>query len=291
MKDNSNRIIDILLLAARVPKVKNIPTDWYFKSRDCKEGSIFTMKYSKSTLVVLFILAGFTVNSFGQIKDIEYSNQQWIQYYNQLKLSEQWTLLTDGEVRWKNGFSQKSLYIARTGIGYQLHPFMRFSIGFAHAGFYTADTLSRIEYRPYQDFLITNNYGNIRIAHRLRSEERYFKNISDETDNFNFRFRYRFLLSIPLLRFHSANPDSKLILRLGDEIFINAGKEVVYNIFDQNRILFEPVIQLNKNLSVSITYNHQLLAKNAPGEYKQDDVFWLGVKQTMALTRKQQPKD
>jgi len=41
---------------------------------------------------------------FGQQKNVANGNQQWLQYYNETKLNDRWTLLFDGGYRWKDGF-------------------------------------------------------------------------------------------------------------------------------------------------------------------------------------------
>ncbi|NJL75624.1 MAG: DUF2490 domain-containing protein [Saprospiraceae bacterium] len=59
-----------------------------------------------------------------------------------------------------------------------------------------------MEYRPYEDFILTEKFGNINLQHRLRFEQRFFKNVLDgvvqmETA-FNHRFRYSINCNIPL---------------------------------------------------------------------------------------------
>lgn len=239
--------------------------------------------YKKGLLLTLSFLTSITLTSFGQTKNYQFTNQQWVQYYNQLTLSKRWALLSDGGFRWKYDLGQKSQYIARTGMGYQVNPGIRVTVGFAHLGFYTSGAVSKAEYRPYQELLIKENHKKIRMEHRFRVEERFFRVIGLGTSTFNFRFRYRLLLSTPVLPLFVSS-GNKVKLKFGDEIFINAGKDVVYNIFDQNRILIGPIVPLNKNLSVSVIYTYQFAAKNVPKKYEQDQVIWLGVKQTIDLT-------
>lgn len=223
-------------------------------------------------------------------KSINYSNQQWIQYYNKLHFSEHWSLLTDGGFRTKDAFNSPSQYIVRTGIAYQLNPNLRFAAGFAHLGFYRSDSLSSMEFRPYQEVLLKQKVGKVSIGHRFRLEQRVFRNLDpagglSSTGDFNLRYRYRLFLNIPLW-ISKNTAGRKLQLNVGDEIFLASGKDVVYNIFNQNRILVGPTFKINKNFGISMTYNHQFIGKNAPAEYNQDYVFWLGIKHTIDLRKK-----
>lgn len=149
-------------------------------------------------LLLLFFLSSISLIGNAQSKKIKYSNQQWFQYYNQLKLSEKWTWLTDGGYRLKDGFKHSSQYIAPTGFDYQLNTGIKLVVGFANLGFYTLAELTKIEFRPYQKLLIKQKFSDLAMGHRFRVEQRFFRcivqgNIQDE-GNFNFRFRYRFLL-------------------------------------------------------------------------------------------------
>ncbi len=72
-------------------------------------------------------------------------------------------------------------------------------------------------------------------------------------------------------------------MNIGDEIFINAGKEIIYNRFDNNRILVGSTFQINKNLNLSFIYNYQLGQRNNKAAYEHSDIFWLGINQIISL--------
>jgi hypothetical protein len=78
------------------------------------------------------------------------------------------------------------------------------------------------------------------LQNRYRVEARYFVNILDSGDipksNFNFRLRYKIIAAIQILNFKRNKVTKTLFLNIGDEILINAGKEIIYNMFDNNRL-------------------------------------------------------
>lgn len=220
--------------------------------------------------------------SFGQEKNVSTANQQWIQYYNQVQLDEKWVWLTDGGFRWKNGFDKNSQYIIRTAIGYNLHPSIRVSTGFAHLGYFLSNKVVSHEYRPYQELQFKQAFNKISLTHRYRVEERYFhlKLVNDKqsANSFNFRFRYSVMLNIPLWQLAKDQPDKLVLLSLGDEIFLNAGKQIVNNIFDQNRLIISPTVQFNKNLSMALTWNTIFAKGIGEGNYRKVNVAWLQIK-------------
>ncbi len=243
----------------------------------------------KSIAIILIFLISISSNAWAQEKKVKRSSQQWIQYYGQAKIANKWTWSADGGFRWNTLFNNPYQYIVRTGLSYQLNSTMKVSAGFAHLGFYTSEKLSKVEYRPYQEFAINDKYKNLGILHRFRIEERYFKNVVDgdiqQGHNFNFRFRYQCMLNFKILKLSSVNPDKAIVINLGDEIFINAGKKVVYNVFDQNRFLIGPSISFSKNFSIGLTYNSQFAALNVSNSYNHTDVLWLTIRQNLEFTK------
>ncbi|MCB0487695.1 MAG: DUF2490 domain-containing protein [Cyclobacteriaceae bacterium] len=222
-------------------------------------------------------------------KTVRHSNQQWVQYYNQLKLNSHWTLMTDGGFRWADKFSTKALFIARIGIGYNINSHLRVGAGLASTGAYSSSSLSKLEYRPYQELFASYKYGRVGLQHRFRVEERYFKSVVDgdpqSGHNFNFRLRYQISANIPLLKLSPDNPDKILSLGIGDEIFINAGREIVNNILDKNRIIIGPAVQFNKQLTVALSYTHQYSQLATAGAYAHDDVMWLAIRHNLDLSK------
>ncbi|WP_177205421.1 DUF2490 domain-containing protein [Halpernia frigidisoli] len=240
----------------------------------------------------MIILVSFLVGlkSFAQEKKVNRENQQWIQYYTQLKFNDKWTLFTDGGFRWKNDLENSSQYIVRTGIYYKLNSSMAVGAGFAHLGFYdNSGKINRVEFRPYQEFNMSTIYKPVTIQHRFRLEERFFNPVVDDKiksgSDFNFRFRYRLLFTVPVFKLSSTDPTKNVALSVGDEIMINAGKEIVSNVFDQNRLLIGTIVTLDKNFSASLTYNNQFASTKTVGTYNQANIIWLGVTQKINISK------
>lgn len=221
-----------------------------------------------------------------QGRTITQENQQWLQYYTESKLNNNWAVLADASYRWRHTFDEKSQYIVRAGLGYTIKPNLKVSAGFAYSNFYTQDTLNRFEYRPHQEIVYTSG-KNVKFNQRIRVEERFFNTINDPNSTFNFRFRYSFAVSIPLFKLSKNNPESLFLIRLSDEIFINAGKEAPTKTFDQNRFMVSPTFQLNKNFSISPTWNSQYASTATSGDYRQTHVFWLQVRHNFDFSKKQ----
>ncbi len=250
---------------------------------------ILSHRYRQLTCLLLFILLASTSTLLGQVKNISTGNQQWLQYYSQIQLSDRWTWLSDAGFRWKGGFEENSQYVIRTGIGYAINPTIRISTGFAHLGFYSSDKVDRVEFRPYQELLVENKFNKVGLNHRYRIEERFFNPVINgqiqPSSSFNFRFRYSVIVSIPLFRLSKGESAKVFLLNIGDEIFINAGKEIVDRVFDQNRLIISPAFKLSEHLTLSLTWNSQFESTSTQAHFVYTNVFWLQVNQKIILKK------
>lgn len=244
------------------------------------------MKRSFYCLTLIFL---FPVLLSAQERTVKNGNQQWVQYYNQTKLTSRWTLLLDGGYRWRDGFSQGAQYLVRFGAGFNVNSVLRLAAGFAHLGFLRGGVIDKIEFRPYQEILLRQDLENLKLGHRFRVEERSFQLFEDGKytgeSSFNYRFRYRFFVNIPLFKCSKKQADRWLILGVGDEIFINGGRLVIHNFFDQNRILIGPILQFNEQFGIRLTGNFQFASTNAPDIFKYSKIFWLGINHKLDLKK------
>src|SRR3954452_23690960 len=114
------------------------------------------------------LLMGISIPTIAQEKTVNKGNQQWIQYYTQVKLAGKWIFLADAGYRVANNFQVSSQYIIRAGLNYALNPNIQVGAGFAHLGFYTSGEISKVEFRPYEELSIKSKLNNIDINNRVR---------------------------------------------------------------------------------------------------------------------------
>lgn len=181
-----------------------------------------------------------------------YSKAIWLGYFNSTAFNSKWSLNTDIQFRGKDWLAQPSQALVRSGLGYKLAEKVRVTIGLAHYRFYLNDIVTRGEWRPWQEVLLNNDIGKVKIAHRLRAEQRFNETVLNAHPTgdytFNWRFRYRLDVQIPLF----TKNEKSIWLVLGDELLINAGKNIKYNYFDQNRIYLGFNFEQNKRITYQI---------------------------------------
>ena len=239
----------------------------------------------KFVIPILLIIAS---PSFAQRTTLN-NNQQWMQYYTQTALGGGLVLYADAGVRRIDEFSSWSQHLLRAGMGYPLSGKLQGVTGLALFRFFQDDIHSRTEFRVWQEFNQPQHIGQILLQQRLRFEARYFRNqpgglFSDEK-NFNIRLRYRLQTQTPVLPLSKKHPERMLLLTFGDEVFINAGREIVYNFFDNNRLMFGPSVQFGKDFSIGLLFNHQFGQRNRPATVESSEILWLTVNQRFGKHR------
>lgn len=204
-------------------------------------------------LVIVNIFMVFSL-SIAQ-KTISKQHLIWTRYDVQLKLGDQWTIQEEIEDRayyipWK-----QHQFIARTQILYKFHQNWTTGLGFSYflqslpQDPYIKEIEHKTELRPHlalsNKFKINEKFS---IDNRYWSEFRIFEESKGKFTYGNVRLRYHVKLNYQALK--------KLQVSIFNEVHINIGKKINYNIFDQNRIGLSVNYYPIKNLGLELSYFH-----------------------------------
>jgi hypothetical protein len=185
-------------------------------------------------------------------------NSLWIGYFSHVKLKEKWAINSDFQYRTRNGISQSSQLLFRSGLSYSFNNKLEVTLGGAHFRFFITDDITRGEWRPWQEVKISDQIGIIKISNRFRFEQRFNEIVKDGSPSgnylFNWRFRHRIDLRVPLKK--EKDNGNNLHALLGNELMINAGENIQINYFDQNRLYIGLNYEINKQMSVQLQYMH-----------------------------------
>ncbi|MBK6994334.1 MAG: DUF2490 domain-containing protein [Lewinellaceae bacterium] len=196
-------------------------------------------------------------------KTVATDEQAWFAVFNQTRISNKWGLWFDAHLRLKDNYvGDLSQSIIRFGPTYFLSDDVRLTAAYAYVHTFPGPGHASIalpEHRPWQQVLWYTRNPKVRLTQSFRLEERYRrKTLTDnelgEGYNFSWRLRYNFSLFTPITqkRFEPGG----LQFLLNNEVFINFGKNIVYNHFDQNRFFVGLVYQVNKNAQLHGGYMH-----------------------------------
>lgn len=199
-------------------------------------------------LAIAFVAVGFMLTNStvatAQEKNIDHETFYWLRYSPSFGLGDNWSLKGEIELRrWAFPDRQHQLLVPRVTFLKKLSNGWDVGVG----GVYFLQSLpqdgevdidlTRPEIRPHQELTMRDKVGNVGITHRYRLEQR-FRRKTEGTEladgyDFNLRFRYRLQFRIPL---NEKNGAGALDFKVGDEVMLNAGKNIVRNTFDQNRL-------------------------------------------------------
>lgn len=217
-----------------------------------------------------FFLVLFTTFSLSTKAQSKSSNDSeiWPQYYLQTPIKGKWSITADYSHRYNGFFDDKTQWIGRAGIIYNITSKVSMAAGFAYSEYFPASGIRR-ENRPWQQIQVDNSFQGFKLNHRLRLEERFQKDALSE--RFNYRLRYQIIAAVPLIS------KQRLDFIVSDEVMVNAGKEVVGNKFDQNRLQAGLQIKLANHVFLTPAYLYTYQIQSNKKDFRNIDIVRTGI--------------
>jgi hypothetical protein len=233
------------------------------------------MRLTHKIIFSLLLAGPAGIEGFAQTKSTTSVEQLWTGYFNQTRFNKRLGLWMDVQLRTKEDFvNDLSTLIIRPGITYYLNDATKLTAGYAYIRHYPAENHKNVampEHRPWQQIQWHTKYPRVRTMQYLRLEERYRRNILNDSTlakghNFNFRVRYSFLLQVPLTNRDVRRGDISFIAN--DEVHLNFGEKVVYNYFDQNRFFAGFAYHLNPHDNLQFGYMNLFQQQASGNRYR-----------------------
>ncbi len=234
----------------------------------------------KYYILSLFILCSIFSNA--QTRQVQYGQQSWLDYLNQNRYNKRWGSWIDLQLKLTDNYFNTTLATETTlGATYYTKKKIRIigSLTYVDQINKGNNTYHIAEYRPWQMIQLNTQSRHSKFLQWIRLEERFKQTVSNNAPTANYdltyRLRYQFLSQIPLTK-HPYQKGS-LSLVLSDEIYINYGKSIVYNTFDQNRISAGFFYYLNKDNIFQFGYTNVYQHLNAKNKYSNLDVLRVSI--------------
>jgi len=192
------------------------------------------------------VLTSFKLFSLTTINDPK--NMLWFGYFQQLKLKPKWSLSSDIQFRTRDAMKTYSQALFRTGLNYTINEKVSITAGFAHFRFFITNSITRSEWRPWQEIGYNNEFNKIKIKQRLRMEQRFNETAIDKKPSGNFQFNWRFRYKMELSYLIGKIINKECYFTLGNEVMINVGKAIKKKIYDQNRLAIGFILQISNQL-------------------------------------------
>ncbi len=216
---------------------------------------------------------------------VQKDNMLWLGYYNTVNIKTKWVINSDAQIRAKNWYHNYSQALIRSGLGYNINERLTITGGLAHFRYFITNYSTRGEWRPWQELAIHDRLSNLKITHRFRLEERYNQLVKTNEPiseyAFNYRFRYKLDLRFTLLKINEKGKN--LLALIGNELMINAGKNITYNYFDQNRSYVGLNVEFSKKFALQLQYMHIWQQLASGNTFLSTEVVRFNLYHTIAL--------
>lgn len=187
----------------------------------------------------------------------------WYMYFgNAAWANSAWSLHLEGQYRNHNLAGDLEQLLLRSGAQYNLKDrSATFTAGYGYIATQPPgdDNTTVAENRLYQEALLRQTIGRVRLLHRFRYEQRFIENQA-----FRTRYRYALFLNIPL---NSSGMAAKTwYIGLYNEVFVNGKKRANLPVFDRDRIYGALGYMLFDNLGLQAGYMRQVYERSSKGQ-------------------------
>lgn len=255
-----------------------------------------TAWWHRLRFVLLAALAGFTLaapaTARAQARVTRENLNAWFTVSGDVRLSRRWYLDYDPSLRLSGPADEMQQLLLRFGMRFQPAPAVRLTSGYAFVDTWPYGKLPSAfrfpEHRMWEQIQLSQAVGRVAVSHRYRLEQRWLGRVALEDEEARVqnwvrtnRFRYRILGTLPL-RGKSLD-DGEFYLTASDEVFLNWGANVQYNVFDQNRLVLAIGRSFTEKLRVEVGYLDQLIAKANGRQLERNHTIVLSVFPSLSL--------
>jgi opacity protein-like surface antigen len=237
----------------------------------------------------------------GQVNRIDdFNNIGWYVYEGDHKLGPRWEIHTEYQCRRTGFITDWQQSLLRGGVAYQVWPRLKVGGGYTYLNTHpygahpVADAGTYPEQRFYEDVQLADTVGRVGLEHRIRLEQRWIgvpgasgSLANSEVWQRQNRVRYQLAVVVPLQG--PGLDDREWYLTAFDEIFLNFGREITTNVFNQNRIAAGLGYRIQDNFRLELQYLSQITQHYDPDPrtnfpvYEFNNGFRLGVTYNLTL--------
>ena len=230
--------------------------------------------FRSTIIIILSCVIG--ISTFGQ-KTVTNQDLIWYGVFTTVKINEKWYFQNEVQERhFVDPLSQHQLIFRG-----HIHHLLGKSGWEGSVGMclflqnpndpYAAVKLTVPELRPHLEMAYKQKLTGLTVDHRYRAEARFFHNtnsarteLEDDYNFENFRFRYRIQATVPLFKI---NEKQLFKVKVSDEILINAGSNIVNNLFDQNRLYAGISWDWSPDVTFDVGYLHWFQQRPSGDDY------------------------
>ncbi len=219
-----------------------------------------------------------------QTKSVEHQDLLWTRYLVNFEVDEKWTPFLDVEERMYMFPFRQHQFLPSIGVNYQLNSGFSLTPDLLYFEMLTPqdpDAITKAIQREWRPQLALNYKHQISstpftFLSRFKSEWRFKKR---STEN-NYKYR---VLRLRMRMGLSYQINAKYTATVLEEILINAGDQLVYNVFDQNRLSAEIAYQLSPKFKFITGYMYWFQQRASGVDFFSRDIIYFTLKHNLKL--------
>jgi hypothetical protein len=216
----------------------------------------------------------------------------WIAYTGVHPLSPNWRLHLEAQLRQTEGAAQPQQRLFRTALLRVLSSTVRVGGGYGFTRAYPPEEFVTNprpvnEHRTYQQLDLSQPAVPVHVDHRYRLEQRWIRRLPTPTTGAGWTYtnRARYLVRGFVAPGGGAPSDGEAYFVAYDEVFVNFGKNVRNNVFDQNRAFAGVGYRWSRAVSTEIGYMNQLIVRASGTEVERNHTILIAFSSSVPLRR------
>lgn len=221
----------------------------------------------------------------------------WFVYTGNHKITDKWGLHL--EVQWRRSdiVMGNQQLLLRPGINYYINSQVSVTAGYCFAETYPygefAVKSAFPENRAWEQLQLKNSMGSVEVINRFRMEQRFvnapvLKNGDYAPGDAIYTNRARILNRFSLPFKGKTIEDHSLYVSAFDEVYINFGKNVGFNIFDQNRAYLGIGYKIPKAGRLEIGYLEQTIFRADGVKVERNHTFQISLLSMLEFRKKKE---
>ncbi|MDN3204060.1 DUF2490 domain-containing protein [Algoriphagus sediminis] len=262
----------------------------------------FLRTSAAALIMVLFLALPVTAQTQDEPEEEERNtarrSELWNGFYTKYKIGKKLFYYGEYHIRTRDQLVQNmgQIYL-RFGLSYIINKNLEITGGIV-TPFYWAPPQYQEQERPYdkvvnqfrfwQQALFIVPLGKAKIYHQLRAEQRWRRDYYVGSPfELTFRWRYKISTYIPL-NSYKFQPGT-YFLSAYNEVFIQTGKTIIRNPFEDNRLFLGMGYILNDKVQFQVGYAKSWQQRSSGIDYVNRDLIRLSVYHNLDFTKKKSP--
>lgn len=210
----------------------------------------------------------------------------WITYTGIHPLTPRWRLQLEAQLRQTEGTAQPAQRLFRTALLRVLNPAARTGVGYAFVRTrppeeFVVDPQPFNEHRLFEQLDLRLVTGPLVFDNRYRLEQRWLERVgtgaqSGEHLGWTYVNRMRYLLRGTLVPGGGPPRDRVPYVFGADEVFVNFGRNVRNNVFDQNRASVGVGYRFSRALGAELSYLNQIVLRSSGTDVERNHTIVIG---------------